>query len=1169
MSAPNLVPGSEAPPKRHRDCGTRTTHMFCRTWFFELLFTFFPCMLLALIIAGIYEFEETTRTFTTQQLYEHSMSPVTVALKAFLDRKLGTLDHMAAFVEGGGWSDVEDFDGVSAQIIPFFSRDEALRDGASGITVADEMEIGFVDESSQHLEFSTYDNPATANYVSQKLNRADAKTPSKTVRDRFVDFASFAPGLGLFSPNVSIVDAATQPWNPEGFGDASALYYFDNVGGVSTFGLRFNAPHPRVIVGSSLVDFAPTSAWFVTIDREEAFASVMPLCSTLVHAVIYDPVTFEIVFWNCNAENGNARLITEVGILNDALNSASQPTHVKITDIPGFRRVSKTGAAGVQPYKLGTIWFTRDGGAIANGESAWPSHDRLTKSIAQRAAGLNNVFDSISDFVGNRLITAETVVEMENFMAAVLGMTPFVGTVYQLLPYRGATRPMATFAVLASTPNSGGHRVFRHERFNPQGPTRAITTRFYASDRLDCSPEGLAGKSREEMQPCAARSLVENSTTAFLAGFGERELDYTYVGNLADYVPLWAARAANLTRENANLSQSVFVFTDDRDRGYLTLMREARLPAPAASAPWSAAFKPTSVYMRYSYAMRELQNTMVVLLGQYSGEGTMKIVDRNMNVIAAAGANSDDQDDVDNAVTGAIFRVLIEPKLIEPCTGSGTFFVCDVPSRTPLAYFYKVNHNPIRSSYVAFAKLVSHANTESWYTMQRLPGALQTTVTTTEKIVSGTAVFVAVLFLIVNAAYVAWATMSVTDLKRYMRDLARNKARDNLPLSSNTEIREIELALRKTKKAIAEYSRFLPAGLDRGQDLPDFDNTAEIVFNARLGKTGDDVFVTRQSKAAAEAAAQQQQRQEDANAGGVEMDERREDRPAADSVADTEAPATQPRTYDDMLLTHQVGVARREMAVLSLNVADVTKLARGSGANVLSALFARIAPVFHDAVRRGGGMMLPMGTGVGTLCAVWSASRTRSAHQLATVAAVTIGNALASKAGPLLMGRQPFSQISLAASFGEVDVGTVGDKDGRRTMLFVGECMDRVKGLHRAAGRKLRRVGCGRKDEKAVDGCAVACVCDAAFADNVPDAKAHILPGGSDGLWHFVSLRRVPKPGVQSGEPPVPEARLAEALRGTGSVRPDRSVLLALVAECTVPLIATASKPIAVIDHLA
>jgi hypothetical protein len=51
--------------------------MMCPTWFFEIIFTFIPCALLALIIAGMYQYESTSRTFTSEQLY-HAMSPVTI-----------------------------------------------------------------------------------------------------------------------------------------------------------------------------------------------------------------------------------------------------------------------------------------------------------------------------------------------------------------------------------------------------------------------------------------------------------------------------------------------------------------------------------------------------------------------------------------------------------------------------------------------------------------------------------------------------------------------------------------------------------------------------------------------------------------------------------------------------------------------------------------------------------------------------------------------------------------------------------------------------------------------------------------------------------------------------------------------------------------------------------
>jgi hypothetical protein len=65
-----------APPGSRRNCPTKAKYMMCRTWFFEIIFTFIPCALLALIIAGMYQYESTSRTFTSEQLYRHAMSPL-------------------------------------------------------------------------------------------------------------------------------------------------------------------------------------------------------------------------------------------------------------------------------------------------------------------------------------------------------------------------------------------------------------------------------------------------------------------------------------------------------------------------------------------------------------------------------------------------------------------------------------------------------------------------------------------------------------------------------------------------------------------------------------------------------------------------------------------------------------------------------------------------------------------------------------------------------------------------------------------------------------------------------------------------------------------------------------------------------------------------------------
>jgi hypothetical protein len=67
-----------APPGSRRNCPTKAKYMMCRTWFFEIIFTFIPCALLALIIAGMYQYESTSRTVTSEQLYRHAMSPVTI-----------------------------------------------------------------------------------------------------------------------------------------------------------------------------------------------------------------------------------------------------------------------------------------------------------------------------------------------------------------------------------------------------------------------------------------------------------------------------------------------------------------------------------------------------------------------------------------------------------------------------------------------------------------------------------------------------------------------------------------------------------------------------------------------------------------------------------------------------------------------------------------------------------------------------------------------------------------------------------------------------------------------------------------------------------------------------------------------------------------------------------
>jgi hypothetical protein len=1134
-----------APPGSRRNCPTKAKYMMCRTWFFEIIFTFIPCALLALIIAGMYQYESTSRTFTSEQLYRHAMSPVTIALRAFVDRKLRTLDSVTAFIESGAWPDTADFDPIAMQVLPYFASDSALHSTAN----VDEIEVAYF--TTTDYASTVYSKASTDNFAMSTTTRLyNITAPRVITRDRFVDFGS--SGLGYYSPNVSTSPFTAKPWTPTYY--TSDVFLPNTVSGKLAFGYRFTALHPPMIVFGSYVRTREPSEFYVAFDVEALFGSILPDCSTGIHTAIYNAgeANKGLIYYNCARTPWQPPAsILDVTLLNNAVTPPYPPN----TDRPGIQGL--TGAGGGL-YQLVTVYMngTDVNGTVQAATEPWQGSVSAAEALSKQVQAQLDMMVSIKSFIATRSTSLEEVDETEQFFASLLIANTYVASIYQLLPnLQGADKTMMQYSLAR---NAFGSSVFRSQRFDPLGKRKVVTTRNYATDRVTCP----AGSNVNDAQACVARDLIETGLTPFIMGYGEKSEVISNFSMLTE-IPAWVTNIDPKYTSATAASESSPIFFEPAalTANDVTIVRVAGLPQPD-DGRWSNANKPNVALIRLSFDLTELESTLDVLLGNFREQGQLRIVDKDFRLIASAGLRA--TTDYTDLIRG-VFD-LVTSSLSQSCTANTDKVICDVTTRTPIVVFYEFSDGPLASETIAVSVLATfnqsiNVRSSTLYIVQNLPAKFVTTVSRRDKIVAWGAVFVAVLFLLVNVVYIGYSAWSTVDLKRFMRELATRPAsdaldHDQLNLSSNSEIRGIQLALLKMRRATREYAKFLSTGLERGgqqflegaEAIDVFEQQKAALFTGAGGARGDTM-----------------------NFGNGAGDSEMAERPSATVGSVGEAPSGSPsRTYDDILLSHQVGVARREMVVFALDIVDSAKLAKRIGGGSLGSVLTRVAAVFSQQVRTNGGMILPMGSGAGVMCAVWSASRVRNVRQFATVAATNTANVLVATMKRTWLPQkqcQPF-QVNIAVAFGNADVGTVGETDGTKTLVFSGEAFDSAKVIlrtntkpMRAAGLAIGGFGAGN-DTPPLQGCAVSAAVDVKVAETVGE-KTWLLQQPGTNVYHIVGNKN-PLP-ADSPRTHTAEERLITAL--TTQTR-NPAECREILRECTAPILLNQTVPLPIVTYL-
>jgi hypothetical protein len=1110
-----------------------------RTWAFETCFTVLPMTLMVLIIAGMYSFNELAKVETQTLVYQHSFSPLLHAMREYMDVKTQPLTHIKEVIEGGGWADPGDDEALLRYVVP---KMLAGSEHDSGYSLSAKSALQVMTDNG--VQSYTMHAPSSGDWAVLEETLSPNIATSLTVRRRLMT-ADRTQVSAYDRPTVDVMAfRGTWPWDAgldaaNGLDTRDVLWAFKNMSGTPYVGLRFSVDWPDAVKAGKVAVSTKTEM-FVTI-RPGTISRLLPSCTVSgPKVIIYDRANNTIVASNCvlaaHVINGATPQFqplldrTTAALLSGTTANNITATITAIADmVPDLNRQLYL-ATVVQANQAAT---------------AWQGHGALHAAVEHFARVNNRVAGAIKERCRLWLPSPRDLVAFEGFLSPLL----VANTDIYAVMHRVDSDYVAKF--------SWEEAAQRTEEFR-RGTVGTSTTReaTFGSMRTACASGSFGfNAAAQSLSNCQHAKQVLAGTSPFFTGFDPTEKTTVTIALGAPRMQPWAITAKMLV-STGKADETVYMAPSSGGVAVteVTMVAVAKFAdgrfasAPTAGTPsvW-----PAYIFLRHTFSLNDLVTAMKVVLATHE-DGAMEVVADSTRegapyTVVATVSQSKAGYEFDKYTTAMFLTA--RAVFNKPCpldrNKQEEGVLCDDMGQPFAVSKTARNENSVYYTEYTLMRLKADAEGlgKHWWIIVSLPGAVVTSVTTTETIVGAAAIVFALIFLSCNVAFVVVSTNGVMKLKRFMRRIAAGDAAnvpmDAIKLSSNNELRAIQKSVWRVREACVEYQKFLPAGLERAE------GATEVRAPAA---TGNELRMAAAAAAESEAA------------GDVEM------------TGGSASPTAQPvvRTFDDILLNHQTGVTRRPMTLLTLQVvgADGGGVITSANQSAVAALMARVNVDFSKQVKWGGGMWLPCQQ-LGGLRAVWSVSRVRNVQVLACTAAVTAATKLAGEMNSWIeQGFFPAFQVVFTVTTGDADIGSIGS-GASKVQVFTGPVFDAGRHVQYKSELALRRFAPSTYARGPV-GVPVVIAVDGVTAEKA--AEKYVAPQLAPEEPAGVSMPpgTPAKPAVHMVVAPMkhdtPEAELGEVLRA--AARSDTEVELfatrleEVMSRCKAPLLFQGRHPL-------
>lgn len=1010
--------------QENRSLGQKCVSVFCRTWMRELLFTFMPCAVMVLIIALLYTWQEQTKEVSRELFYEHSFPPMVHALRQYINQRARFINYLKETIEGGGMIDTLDEEEVLKHIVPFMVKGVDSHGGAGFLL--DETYIVY--DSGVGWYFTNWATNYMVSAYQTTYNIAPDVVYTRTRNINALNYLHRGDSWGAFHHPETVVDRANArvefPWSSsiDGitfasttgvpiYAQVTAKLAPDEQTTQPHIGFRFESEWaPEVKTGGFVQP--PFSSFFVTLSAE-AVMNVIPACQATIQALVFDTLG-SILAYNCL--DPTLRVVKNYPSLSEIHDLIIRPYEMLSngTLIQMTKLNIVSGVTGQNYYFASLSKLGPD----------WQGHNPTAAAINAFAAQMVLVTESLRDMT-RRLDSSINLEQLERTIIPILRTHGSISKIVHRLPTRITLSEVHVYRLEGISAVTSIHI---------QSTTQLIQEEnVFAAYSLTCDSAELA-RTTHVGSACAQRTLLQNGSVSFYHGFDEVVQNLQYSNTTDPRTQSWIQDAIIATAQGKMTSDGLIVHPNTLQFGLVTFIQVATLPS------WTYLVNPASprkAFIRTSFSVLALQNMMDKVMGEYAQKGKMLLVDDSFRAIAGTGTRFFNNVPIDfTSLTMAQFTIM---KVIFSyrCARSTNGVLCDTNTQQVISVSTQVSVSATLSHEYTVMRLAKFGDDEpegrpitSWWLVVSMPTEILSVVTTTDQVEAIGFIIVCVLLLIINVAYVIFSTLSIIDLKRFLRLVATGNSGKigKIRRSWNNEIREIESSVLKARDASIEFSKFLPKCVDRdatkmsigiSDSLYRIDGEFGLV-DAPVEREGAPVAAAGKARAVAE--------------------DDEEMRPPQD--APRLAASKQPTNDPSVLITQDIRLDPRDITLVSATILDHRTLFASLTATNMSTLTSRLSEEFGRHAKRFDGILLPSNSPEVLHCAfpAWERSNKPISKALQMMHVASSGFA---RSNEVFFAKNLYPRFTLlfTCTSGRSIMGNVGSYD-RKSVVIQGKPFD-------------------------------------------------------------------------------------------------------------------------------
>lgn len=765
----------------------------CRTWFRELIFTLLPAAVMTLTLVLMYVWQEQHQTVGRRVLLRHSLPPLADAVQSYFDQSLLETEMAFNMYHTGAINDPRDTIAEASLLVPYLwsvNRNVPWIRSAFRVKVAP--------DTNETVTF-TLDGGAVSSRR-QRYRTAGSVTRRRVRGTPFQNCdVTHTPGDSFTSRNIVITDVESpahlkgwfmDPTNRDGapqlrFGvqwigqcaEVCQGFACECVSGMSHFAIRYRRNDlNKVMIADSVCSLHSTDTCTTDYESEAA-----------LHVMLIDRFRSTIIAYN-GLENGKNLISDYPAITSDVVTLMTQVNSATSTN---FTLAGRRGRSTHIGRNLALV-------SLVDPVAKWDAHDGILDHVLrviEEQREIPSAFQQAAS--GGTILSVDDweTFQQVSFAALLSHKALYLGLVHigQIPIYRISTpdniRWQTTDMLLMQI--SPADDALETITFF-ESPTYADETVSYIAPRSGGYGLGLRGS--------ASATIVE----------GLLPSQTTINGLYTNWV-------LDLTNQTAN--HIVF----DVNSGLVNGTRAAFWTTPEETATCAMGAKIAGDWFQNDRELRAL----LFNIGVEQNAADVAIMTADGTYVASAG---DQMSGTFKSTklwdVSSHFRFLqagILTKLQRDfstfCTQDTEELTCDVKTNKVIGTTIPIKIGTLTTSKVDFAFIGNVSGTQL-YLVLNLPAEILNYATFVDKAGLIGAVIFAFFFFVVNIISVIHTTITVSNLKTQIKQVAcGSPERINpaaFPLSSNSEIRSLQESVLKVRNSMVEFKSFVPSVVFQG-----------------------------------------------------------------------------------------------------------------------------------------------------------------------------------------------------------------------------------------------------------------------------------------------------------------------------------------------------------------